>query len=147
MMKKASEKGVIGPLKVNISDGFVGVPVLFPKSLSLVYNHSLSRGGGWRQFVVLLCLLGKVRQSHSVCRSRCLKPDEDRQSPVVCWRYLVGARIGFDWSQSRIGSCCSRKKQLNQYQGLLEIFGVGSTFVWEFWSGPMSVQDITLGLT
>ena len=128
-MKKASEKRVRGPLKVNISDGFGGVTVLVPKSLTLVDNHSLSRGGGWRQFLVPRCLLGKVRQSPSVCQSRCLKPDEDCQSPGVCWRYLVGDRIGCDWPRSQSGSCCGRKKQLTQYQGLLEIFGVGPTFV------------------
>ena len=145
-MKKASEKRVRGPLKANISDGFRGVTALVPKSLALVENYSLSRGSSWRQFLLLLCLLGKVRQSPSVCQSRCLKPDEDRKSPGVCWRYLVGARIGCDWSRRQSGSCCGRKKQLTQYQGLLEIFGVGPKFLWEFWSRHMSVQDISLGL-
>ena len=146
-MKKASDKRVGGPPTVNISDVFGGVVALGLKSLASVDDEGLSCGGGWRRFMGPWCLLGKVGHSLGVWRARCSQPDGDRWIPAVYWRYLVWARVGWDRSQRRTGSCSSGKKQLTQDQRLLEIFGLRPTSVGDFWSGPMVVQDIWSGLT
>ena len=51
MMEKSSNGRVKGPPGVNISDDFGGVTVPGSKSLALVKNNALSRGGGWRQLL------------------------------------------------------------------------------------------------
>ena len=105
-------------------------------------NNYLSRVGSWRKFVGPRCLLGKVKHSHGVWKERCSQTDGDRWSPKVCWRYLVGARIGWARSLRRSRSCGGGKKQLTWDQRLLEIFGPRPMSVGEFWSGTVSVEDI-----
>ena len=93
------------------------------------------------------CLLGKVRHSLGVWRAKCSQPDGYSQSPDVCWRYLVGAWIGWDQSRRRSRICGGRKKQLTQDQCLLDIFGLRLKSVGKVWSGPVLVQDIWSGST
>ena len=64
------------------------------KALASVDDHSLSCYGGWRRFVGSQCLLGKVGHIIGIWRARCSQPDGDHWIPDVCWRYLVGDRIG-----------------------------------------------------
>ena len=84
MMKEASNELVGGLPGVNIPDGFGGVTAPGSKSLALVGNNSSSCGGGWRQFVGLRRLLGKVRYGLGVWRARCSQLDVDHRIPDVC---------------------------------------------------------------
>ena len=69
-MKKVSDESVGGPPTVNISDGFRGVTAPGSKSLALVYNNASSCSGGWRKFMGIRRLLGKVGHSIRVWRAR-----------------------------------------------------------------------------
>ena len=112
------------------------------KSLASVDNNSLSRNSGWRQFLGPWCLLGKVGHSIRVWRAKCLQPYGNRWIPDVCWRYLVGARIGWDRSRRQIGRCDDGKKKLTWDQHLLEIFSPRPTYIVEIWSRIVLVQGI-----
>ena len=141
-MKKASDERVGGPPKVNISHGFGRFMAPGSKYRASVDNNSLSRNSGWRKILGLRCLLGKVGHSISVWQARYLQPYGNRWIPDVCWRYLVGACIGWDWSRRRSGRYDDGKKKLTWDQHLLEIFSPRPTSVVEIWSGMVLVQDI-----
>ena len=145
MTRKTSDERVWGPPTVNISDGLGGVMAPGSKALALVDNNSLSCGVGWRRFVGLRCLLGKVGHSIGVWQGRCLQPDGDCWSLNICWRYLFGDWIGWDWLQGRSGICGGRKKYLTRDQCQLMIFGPKPTSIREVWSGTVLVQDIWSG--
>ena len=66
MMGKATDERVIVPPTVNILESLRAVTAPVLKALASVGGNLSSRGGGWRQFMVPRCLLGKVGYSLGV---------------------------------------------------------------------------------